>query len=253
MITCRKLNFYPTIVTNGYKLADYDYAKKIVSTGIRDIVVSIDGFRETNDRLRGKGNFDKSITAIKNIKNINKDIGITVQCVISEKNFKELPDFVTWLSQTGLVNHISFQAISQNFSLEYYEGWHLKSPFWPKNYKLLCTKIDELIKLKQEIPLFFYNEESQFHFWKMYFQDPLQFKNINECNIGDFHVQMNADGNIHLCPYKPAVGNIKDKDISELFYSANSNLLRKDISLCKDVCHYQTNCKYKDLVSKITI
>lgn len=54
-------NINVNMVSNGY-LLDYDTAKKLVESGISLIQISIDGFEEDHDWLRGKiGSFKRPL------------------------------------------------------------------------------------------------------------------------------------------------------------------------------------------------
>jgi len=98
-----------------------------------DIVwVSIDGMKETHDRLRGSS-FERIITNIKN----STHPKIFANVTINRKNYDEIPDLVRFVAP--LVKGITVQ-----FFYPYPESEDLLLP-WDERVKIL----DELIKLKR--------------------------------------------------------------------------------------------------------
>ncbi len=239
------------VTTNGYRLASKSYAKRLISRDMKKIVFSLEGFEKTNDKLRGRGAFKRTIRGIKNVREIDKNVRMVVQSVITAKNIDELPDFITWLYEKKYTDDFTFQAFS-DISNSSKEDWWKHSALWPRDLDMLNRKIDEIIKLKKlhEDEWVISNPIDQLLFWKSYFKNPKQFATEEGCNIGDFHIAMAADGNILICPFKSPVGNIKEKDLKELFYSPKANLIRKSIYSCNDVCHFRINCRYKQLKIK---
>lgn len=243
---CTKLGIKSSIVSNGYKLSDYNYAKEFVSAGPNGISFSLEGFKETNNKLRGKNRFEQTVKAIRNIQQLNKNIS-TIQSIICKENINELPEFIKWLQEKNYAQGIYLQALVQTFSEPVSKTWYLNSKLWPNNYVQVYRKLEELIKLRQENPDFIHNEERQFNFWKHYFKDPNQFIYQNKCNVGDFYIQLMSNGDIKLCPFMEPIGNIKTNNVDELLHSKRAAELKKKISNCNYVCNFLVNCGYKHL------
>ncbi len=244
---CQKLGFKAAITTNGYRLADIDYAKKIVSSGIETITVSLEGFEDENDSMRGAGNFKKTINAIRNIRKLNEKMLITIQSVICSTNYKILPAFLRWVEKEKLADYYSFQALSMDFpNLDLEDKtWWKNNHLWPKDLQELNGILDELIMFKKRSILKVNTKESQFIFWKKYFQNPTQFKKSTNCNFGDFHIMLTSNGDIHLCGLiDEPIGNIRTSTVSELFYSKEADKVRENIHKCEKTCHWHVNCRY---------
>jgi len=244
--TFTKLGIKSSVVSNGYLLSNYNYAKEFVSAGPDKISFSLEGFEETNNKLRGENRFEQTIKAIQNLQKLNKNLSL-IQSIICKENINELPEFIKWLKEKKYTEGVYLQALVQTFSEPISKTWYLHSKLWPNNYAQVCRKLEELIKLKQENPYFFHNEESQINFWKHYFKDPNQFTYQDRCNIGDFYLQLMANGDIKLCPFMEPIGNIKTNHVDELLYSKRATELRKKISNCNYVCNFVVNCGYKHL------
>jgi len=94
----KSAGLYVTINTNGVLLEKF--AEAIVDLGVDHIIVSIDGNRETHDRIRGvPGTYDRAIEGIRRIQTLRKKRGtmtpqIRANCTISEKNQDALLEMV---------------------------------------------------------------------------------------------------------------------------------------------------------------
>lgn len=79
---CKSKGIYVCLNTNG-TLIDDNISKKLNCDIMR---ISIDGLKKTNDKIRGKGSFKKSINGIKSLKKFNKKIIITTAIGKINKN-----------------------------------------------------------------------------------------------------------------------------------------------------------------------
>lgn len=95
-----------SIITNGYLLPIF--AEKIASSGLDQIIVSIDGsVSEINDRLRGlKNGLERIKDGVNKIKKLNSNILFRANTVASEQNIADLPNLYKML------NDLSFNAWS---------------------------------------------------------------------------------------------------------------------------------------------
>ncbi|MFH2020986.1 MAG: radical SAM protein [archaeon] len=241
---CKKKQVWPSIVTNGFMFADYDFAKRLIDSGIDSINVSLEGFKEQNDFLRGKGNYDKAIQGIKNIKKI-KNVHITILSVITSKNLKILPEFFKDLHDQKLIDKCNLQALYCDFRKENGEGWWSNNPLWPTDQEMVEKGIDRLIELKEQTNLI-RNSEQQMEFWKTYFKDPTNHKKI-DCNIDKFFTYCACTGDILICPDMPSVGNINKNKLSDILLSENAEQRRISIRACTRLCHSRVSCFFEQL------
>lgn len=84
-------NIYPSIGTNA-TLINEDIAKKLKDAGLRKAVVSVEGTEEVHNKMRGEGNFKKSVKAIENLKKNN--IVVRVNSVLTRDNFEDVINLV---------------------------------------------------------------------------------------------------------------------------------------------------------------
>ena len=62
-----KAGIYTNIISNGWFVED-DLVEKIKQAGIAICAISIDGVKETHDRIRKEGSFEKDLLALKKLK-----------------------------------------------------------------------------------------------------------------------------------------------------------------------------------------
>lgn len=99
-----------SVTTNGQRMADKDYVKKLVESGLNDCLFSLEGYdSKTHDYLtRVPGSFNRIIQAIKSV----KEIGITlrINTTVTKENYKVLEKFAELLVKLkpDSVNFIKF-------------------------------------------------------------------------------------------------------------------------------------------------
>lgn len=114
------------VQTNAMNLSDKDFAKKVVREGVELFIVSLHGFTKQQHEVHTmvNGSFDKTITAIKNLKELQ--VKLRTNTVVTKHNFNSLPDIITFAAQMG-IDHInisnlhpvgSAQYMNENITLE---------------------------------------------------------------------------------------------------------------------------------------
>lgn len=98
---CRKHNKLTFgIFTNG-TLIDEAFADTIAALGNVNVFISIEGFREETDMRRGKGTYDKVITAMELLK--KRDIGFAFSACYHSKNYEIVSgdEFLDFIREKG--------------------------------------------------------------------------------------------------------------------------------------------------------
>jgi hypothetical protein len=84
----------PYLFTNGIKLADYEYVKKLKQSGLYMIHFSLDSLiKDINDILRGEGTFELKMKALENIKKCGMKVYLSMT-IIDGLNDKEIGDMI---------------------------------------------------------------------------------------------------------------------------------------------------------------
>ncbi len=220
-------------VSNGY-LINEDLASKIISSGLQNIAISLDGAEEkTHDRIRQKGAFKKAINAITNLVRAKKEIGggpqISVWTTIMKENINELFDIVTLARDLGvecLVYHpvIVAQDDMQNTQPD--------APFWIKGSELEALKgqIDKIVDYQAKHGLVVFLHDP--YLWLKYFDGKLN-RDDWKCNPFAF-INIGPDGEVRSCG--SAFGNVKDVGLDRCLISEDALRARGIMKACRKPC-----------------
>ncbi|MFP4403646.1 MAG: radical SAM protein [Candidatus Woesearchaeota archaeon] len=103
------------INTNGVRLEDKNYVKKLKKFGLTSVLISLHSHNEkkSEEISQVKGNFKKTLKGIKN--SIEYRFNVNVVHVIFSKNYKELINFVKFINNNfNKINTINFVFIKPN-------------------------------------------------------------------------------------------------------------------------------------------
>lgn len=254
---CSQKGIRTSLATSGY-LLDQNMAKRLVESGLNYIALTLYSLRkETHNFLRGMpDSFEKLFQAIQHIGKFRDPsiLEIAVDTVIMNSNVSELLELADWARQDSRIHSIFFQAVMQPFHSRDIEDWYKTEEYgflWPRDINrvdhlidnLIKSKIDSFGKHKDKIN----NPISQLVAFKSYFRKPNDFIKKFSCNItnGDTFT-VSPEGSVNLCPYMKPIGNIRYRDIKDIWYSQEAMNRREEISLCKKNCHHIINCCYEE-------
>ncbi|MDD5128155.1 MAG: radical SAM protein [Candidatus Omnitrophica bacterium] len=220
-------------VSNG-ALITKDLADKIISSGLKNIAISLDGAKEeTHDTIRQKGAFNKAITAIKNLVESKLKSGsgpqISVWVTIMRENVRELFDIIPLVQEAGvecLVYHpvIVNQDDMQNTSSV--------ARFWLKDndIELLKTQIDKIVDYQQKHGLVAFLHDP--YMWIRHFKGELTKKDW-KCNPFVF-LNVGPDGDVRSCG--AAFGNIQKLGLDECLKTKEADQARRAMKNCQKPC-----------------
>jgi radical SAM protein with 4Fe4S-binding SPASM domain len=100
------------IVTNGTMITDA-HLERLEACPSVSLHVSIDGPREIHDRLRGEGNYDKSVATVK--KCLERGIDVGLSGVILKESLEHLEPLVSLAAELG-IREVSFQPFQTEIS-----------------------------------------------------------------------------------------------------------------------------------------
>lgn len=238
-----------SMTTNGFCI-DKEMAKEIADSGLSMVSLSLDSVNEdVHDYVRGvKGAYTKVINALRYLEDYQgslKKLGI--QTIIMGPNLDSIPDLVEWADKKKI--SIYFMAIVQPLCLPLDSTWYTNSEssfLWPKEPSKLYKVIDELIIFKEK-GVDIGNSTAQLHTFKTYFTDPNEFvKKQSQCKMGDGMLKVDPKGDIYLCADKGPIGNIKNNEIQDIWFSEEAKLMREAIKSCKTNCPQMINCYFEE-------
>lgn len=206
---------------------------------------SLDGFKETHDKIRGlDGIFEKAEETVQRLMELRQDHGnlvVAVNTVITKQNFDELERFMDY--------------VHGNFRVDYHDFELLRGDH--KDSSLSLPPQEELRNFHQKI---LRNRERYFDRAKSGFLEKLAVtgllaltQNIKEsfltkkivpfdCTAGENIGVIGANGDVKLCELLPTVGNLKKAncEFESVWNSEEANKLRKWIReqrcRCTHVC-----------------
>ncbi|OQA02355.1 MAG: Cyclic pyranopterin monophosphate synthase [Bacteroidetes bacterium ADurb.Bin408] len=98
----KNLGFPWGFVTNGYALTEERF-EKLLNSGLRSMTISLDGFEQSHNWLRGNPhNFRKATEAIKLAVGAGNRIVFDVATCVNQRNFTELEQLKLFLIELGL-------------------------------------------------------------------------------------------------------------------------------------------------------
>lgn len=244
---CAKKGLATSMCTNGV-LVDKKMAYEIAQSGLKAIVISLDGDKNIHDFLRGvDGCYDKVMQAISYLDRYRDTLETGIQPIIFGCNLNEIVKLTKWANEDKRIKFIHFQAVAQPFDDDFDNEWYRKSEYsllWPQDTERVHNTIDKLIELKAA-GYKISNTVSQLEVFKGYFKEPNNFIRKNKCNV-DFFMNIDQFGNVYMCRLKEPIGNIKEDSFGDMWYSKKACQVREEIKSCKVNCHVLVNCCYEE-------
>ncbi len=183
-------NFRFTITTNGMLLTDdkIDFINKEMS----NVVLSIDGRKEVNDKMRvrvdGSGSYDKIVDAYKHLVEKRGDKEYYVRGTYTKYNL-DFSEDVLHLYNIGF-DQVSVEPVMEDESIEYAITENDLEKIYAE-YDKLADKIAEIKKNNGTINFF--------HFMVDLDQGPCVIKRLRGCGSGNEYVAVTPDGDIYPC------------------------------------------------------
>ena len=200
------------------------------------IDVSLDGFEETNDLIRNKGCFKKSLETLKKLKRI-KDVKIKVNTVLCEKNYAEIMDFMKFI---------------KTFEPDFHSLIFLRGKPRDPSYKR--PSLDKLEKIKSDIFSIWSNYNYGLSkmenkilqsYQKLMYETSLRIlrekRQIPPCVAGSRHLVIYPNGHVSSCEILQPFGNIRSQPIHKVLRSGPARERKKHIKALKCNCYHNCN------------
>ena len=204
-------HFSFTITTNGVLLDDDNI--EYINREMKNVVLSIDGRREVNDRMRvrvdGSGCYDKIVPNFKKLVERRGDKEYYVRGTYTKYNL-DFSEDVMHLYEAGF-EEISVEPVIESPEKEYALTEEDLETIY-QEYDKLADRISEVKAQGKHINFF--------HFMIDLNQGPCVVKRLRGCGSGNEYVSVTPDGDIYPChqfvghdEYK--MGNLKDGSFRE--------------------------------------
>ena len=188
--------------TNG-TLITKEVAKELKESGLKKVVVSIDGNKKTHDKIRGKKNYQKAMHGLKYLQ--KNGINVRVNSVIMKSNMDDVIKLAKKMSRKKITIFIR-RFISSGRGKELENNMLNK-----KDYDYVRNKLQKELTKKTYINgHYLRNDEGVNSRIKLPFE-------IRGCKAGQRAITILPNGDINLCGFLaaqdfPKVGNIKELD-----------------------------------------
>lgn len=248
--------FITSMVTNGINLNEK--YRNISDCGLRFITVSIDGFKEDHDKLRGlSGAFDKTVDGLKKLVfTSDGSLHIKVNITINRKNYYYLFDLVKFIFCLNVdevsLQHFSFYnpkigflqtKYAKRYGLGYeVQGARIDSQSYLSEKQIAILK-KELIKIrKSKLNVDF--DETHVNDIKKYYSGEFPSKK-SKCKRVTNELHIRGNGDVEICPGY-ILGNINNSKIMEVFRGRKAehlrNVIKRDlIPACYRCCKLNFN------------
>ncbi len=209
VFAANRKHFSFAILTNG-TFIDAPMARRLSKLRPAFVQVSIEGSRATHDRIRGRGNFDKAVSALRHLG--GRRIRTLISFSAHRANFREFPEVArlgrelrvsrVWADRVipwGSGSDLSEQVLSPKETREFFEIMH---------------------SARREVSRrWFARTEIAMH-------RALQFLVVGgrpyRCAAGDRLVTVQPNGDLYPCRRMPIrVGNLMKTPLAELYYRSD--------------------------------
>ena len=246
--TALKCNFPKIRLTSNGILISDTAAKQLKDLNFKDVSVSLDGDKETHERIRGSGSFAKAVEGIENL--VNNGIIPQIQFTPLKMNYKALPDLVDILYPYG-IRELSFNALHPTGRCT-------------KIYKEIMADCfidsEEMKKIVDDIrdtyrdfriddpPMFYHNFPKNYHENKIRgLLDSVEKPCLKPCSAGHSSCNITSSGWVIPCSelFDFRGGNIREQDILDIWkHSENFERIRHLSDVSIDEIPYCRNCDY---------
>ena len=232
-------NMNISISTNAILLNDA-YILRLKEAGAKILQISVDGLKETHEKIRGKGTYDGLFEKINKVQ--KEGIGVRVGYTVNSLNYREINDFIDYAKKNN-VHVINFFR---------YMPYHENGDYLSLDSNQLYEVAQVLMARKKENN---YDNTSD----KFYITfEPLAFFSFlideNElkdtvCTAGRSKFVISCDGSISVCNYisrkvgnlSEGLSNIWDKISND--YSEIHNFIPRECLNCEYAYECRGGCK----------
>jgi len=105
-----------SLYTNGIRISDFNYLKRLYNSGLRKIHLQFDTFDDGDNKvLRGKSILNKKIVSLENIKNLNMDVILEVTLVggVNTDQIEKIVDFAKTSPSIKAIQFMSYDCIGK--------------------------------------------------------------------------------------------------------------------------------------------
>ena len=221
------IGMFAEILTHGY-WDDQSRIEKAALANPSRITVSLDGVGEAHTVIRGRESFfEKTTRTLETLKRLRAEKSlqyiIRLKTVVMRQNLHDVANVAKFAAQNGM--EIFYQAVEQNYNTPEDSRWFETSDNWPTDPSKAHEAVRGLIQLKKQgLPI--RNSFQQLETMIPYFSNPDSMRVSVQQHTAHLkhpicsaltNIQVMPNGDVLTCYGMPAVGNIKDTPIREIW------------------------------------
>ncbi|MDR2558430.1 MAG: thioether cross-link-forming SCIFF peptide maturase [Oscillospiraceae bacterium] len=200
-----------TVTTNGVLLDDEKIA--FINAEMSNVVLSLDGRREVNDRMRGKGVFERVLPKFRKLVESRTKEGFTdyfIRGTYTSYNL-DFADDVLAIANEGF-KYISIEPVTVKPDVPF--------ALLPEHLLRIKNEYDRLFEIAQNN-----NDWTFFHFHIDLHNTPCILKRLRGCGAGNEYIAVAPDGNIFPCHRYAGIDKWKMGNINNV----GAHIARPDI------------------------
>jgi len=226
----KKEGFEASVVSNGLLINPKNIEK--IKNLVSGISISLDGFEESHNYLRGVNFYKKTLESIELLK--ENEIIPTIKTTIFRRNIGELKDFYEFLKKMEIV-----QWQISPMELLGRTNENKKDMLSMGEYARLCEFVDRVrLEKKKKIKLIF-EEDSQLNIFKK----SREIGKCKKCTAGISTFSVLHNGDITSCVQNQGkddiIGNVRENRTKEIWEKEFQKNRQKDYKFCQN--HYYIN------------
>ena len=222
------IGLFAEILTHGIYWDDQSRIEKAALANPSRITVSLDGIGDAHTVIRGRENFwEKTTRTLETLKRLRTEKSlkyiIRLKTVVMRQNLHDVGNVAKFAAQNGM--EVFYQAVEQNYNTPEDSRWFETSENWPTDTSQAVAAVRGLIDLKKQgLPI--RNSFHQLETMIPYFGNPDTMRvSVQQHTAHLKHpicsalttIQVMPNGDVLACYGMPAVGNIKETPIRQIW------------------------------------
>jgi MoaA/NifB/PqqE/SkfB family radical SAM enzyme len=216
----KSLEFIVLMVSNGTLIGPAE-AERLVKAGLSFISISMEGPEPVHDHIRGSGNFQKSLNALKNLVRLQgteQYFQVGVGITLSKYNYKFIVPFSQYLLEEVGIKVISINPFLEDLVAEKNRSSRTEEfNITPDLIPGLTDEINQLIEYAArtgyELPTANYLQRIPEYFSG---HKPIP---PGGCHYPEKFFGIATDGSVHACWKNPSVGHLREMSLTEIYHS----------------------------------
>ena len=245
---CHQNNIQWGVTTNGSCLTP-ETIKRVVAARPFNINMSMDGHDpEVHNYARGiKGSLEKITGHLKNLIQERNAQGasfpIIIKPTVHSKNVHLIAEMPQWVQDLG-ATAVNFQPVDRWTQETYDELW-----IGEDRMAELEAVVAELLRQKRSgIPIM--NSELTLNAWAAHFREESAPASVGACRVGLRNYFIRTNGDVEVCWFFPAIGNVKTQSAREIWASELAQERRQETTACDRLCLF-TCLSQKTIADKV--